>query len=314
METVSCNLCGSDNAVQVNQTFDLQLDRPDITGTYVKCQVCGLVYQNPRPTLAEMSAHYPDDYLSYQSVRNQESMSAITRYAYRQGMEKRRRLITDHIKKGTVLDIGSATGEFLAAMKELPGWEVVGIEPGRKVAEYSQKEFGIRVFVGNLEDYQFAPDSFEAITLWDVLEHLHDPSASLQTIHTMIKSNGVLVIRLPNAGSLDAKIFDDTWIGYDAPRHTYLFSIATLTRMLEKNGFKVISAHYNIGGYKATLMSIQSWLVAHRYTKDRRDRIMRWLSSPIIRLLIAPIYAFSRFGTWGPLLTVVAQKQEQKND
>lgn len=314
METVSCNLCGSDNAVRVNQTFDLQLDRPDITGTYVKCRQCGLVYQNPRPTLGEMGEHYPDEYLSYQSVQRQESMSSITRYAYRQGMEKRRRLITNQVQNGTVLDIGSATGEFLAAMKELPGWDVAGIEPANAAAEYSRKEYGIQVFVGNLEEAEFSPATFDAVTLWDVLEHLHNPSTSLQRIHNILKPIGVLVIRLPNGDGLDAKLFGETWIGFDTPRHTYVFTGLTLKRLLEKEGFKVTSTHYNIGGYKATLMSIHSWLVAHRYSKKGIDRVMRWLSSPYMRLLTAPVYALTRFGTWGPLLTAVAVKQEKRND
>jgi len=307
METTLCNLCGSEKSRLRYQLTDLLLDRPEVHSQLVECVECGLVYQNPRPTLAEMLAHYPPDYECYDTLPKINPSSWLRR-AIRYGMDKRCRVVRRARSHGSLLDVGCASGEFLHAMQQYPGWTLRGVELNDYAAEIARRAYGLDVATGTLEDARFPDCSFDVVTLWDVLEHLHDPLASLKEIQRILKPGGALVARVPNADSWDARLFGPAWAGLEPPRHLYVFGQATLRRAFEKAGLRIKELNCAIGGYPTFVMSVGFWLKTRQTPTQQRQRILRGLSHPIARLVTAPFYWLYSLGLRGPLLIAVAEK------
>ncbi len=308
MENVNCNLCHSQQAAPIYDLQDYLLEKPAVRTTLVKCQQCGLVYQNPRPTLQEIGAHYPPEYESYDDIDSLKK-SPLKNMVIDYGLNKRCRFITRHKARGRLLDIGCASGTFLNAMKRLPGWDLHGVEISPHAARIASEKYGLNVFEGTLEDARYEADFFDAITLWDVLEHLHDPASSLQEIRRILKPDGILVFRVPNGSSWDASLFGKYWSGLDSPRHLYIFDKKSLPALLDKTGFKTLDQSCGIGSYPTFVLSVRFWLVGSGAAPQRRNALLKVLSHPIARLLSAPFFYISNFGKNGPLLTVTAARR-----
>lgn len=306
METTACAICGSDASRPIYELSDYYLDRPHVMARLVQCTQCGLIYQNPRPTLGEMGEHYPADYGPYRG--SGERPNAVLQMAYDYGMWKRRRYVTRYKPGGTLLDIGCSTGEVMRSFRSTGTWAVHGVEINPDVAEMARSQHGLNVFGGALEEAAYPDRHFDAITMWDVFEHLHDPNATLQEVHRVLKDDGLLVIRVPNAASWDAQVFGRYWAGLDAPRHTYVFTPETLTRILAQNGFTVQRHNSGIGSYMVFVLSVQFWLTARRVSPAARARWLRLLRHPAVRLSTAPFFFVPSQLTKGSLLVTQAHK------
>jgi SAM-dependent methyltransferase len=256
-----------------------------------------------------MSESYPPDYDSYVPESKLENKSWLMKKAIEYGLNKRSRFVTIHKSSGRLLDIGCAIGLFLHSMQQHPDWELMGIEINPYAANIARDQFGLNVFTGLLEDASYPDDFFDAVTLWDVLEHIHDPSSSLSEIHRILKPDGILVFRIPNEKSWDANIFDQYWAGLDAPRHLYVFDQYTIRDMLNRNGFNITQMSCLGGSYPTFVLSVRFWLLAKGLNESTRQRILGILYHPIIRLLTSPLFFVSSFGLRGPLITVTVRKQ-----
>jgi ubiquinone/menaquinone biosynthesis C-methylase UbiE len=295
METVSCNLCGSNENKTVYRVSDWLLNRPDVVTTLVKCEQCGLIFQNPRPDAAEMEQHYPPDYEPFLNFGTKKS-SWLHQKSVEYGLNKRAQAVNKHVKSGRLLDIGCAVGDFLAFMRDKYLWQACGVEVSEHAANIARTHYGLDVFTGTLEEAEYADNSFDAVTMWDVLEHLHDPSATLREIQRILKPGGVLVFRVPNGDSIDAKFFGSYWAGLDSPRHLYVYGKSTLKQLLENNGLNLLDASSRQGSYVGVVLSIRMWLVAKQVALPIRNGLIKFLNHPIVRLIAAPfffIYSFS---------------------
>jgi SAM-dependent methyltransferase len=310
METVSCNYCASSEYSIVYQLHDLLLDRQDSKATFVKCARCGLLYQNPRPTPAEMETHYPPEYESYTHTINRKELSLLQRKVYQYGIDKRSRYVLNHKSRGHLLDVGCSTGLFLHGMQQYSNWELTGVEINPFAAEIAQKQHNLDIHVGTLEQAQFSDKSFDAITLWDVFEHLHNPSGSLIEIHRVLKDDGILIVRVPNLDSWDAKLFGRYWAGLDAPRHLYVFNRDLLTKIFDKCGFRVKEMDSNIGSYPTFVLSLRFWMVAKSVQSNLADKTINILYHPIARLITSPLFYIYGFGSRGPLIVATAVKSK----
>jgi len=308
MEYVACNLCGSAQAIHVLQAMsDLLLQRNDVLSTFVQCVSCGLMYQNPRPTLSEMSVYYPPDYESYALEPGLQDSSWWLRQTIQYGIAKRCRYLTRYKRAGRLLDVGCATGVFLRGMQRCGDWQVYGVEINEHAVRIAQR-YGLDVRLGTLEQAGFPDEFFDGVTLWDVLEHLHDPAASLREIYRILKPDGVLVIRVPNAASHDARCFGRYWAGWDAPRHLYVFTPTTLGALLAANRFRIVAQDSQIGAYPTFLLSLRFWNNAQGKSSPVRDRLIGLLGQPAMRLLAAPLFYVRSLGLRGPLLVTTAQR------
>jgi SAM-dependent methyltransferase len=307
METVNCALCGSIKATPVWVQRDLLLKRANVTATLVKCDRCGLVYQNPRPTFAEMGEHYPPEYEPYEASPGERG-SWLMRRAVQYGIEKRCRPIITRKKGGRLLDVGCASGTFLRGMQKYPGWELGGVEVNAQVAQLASQRYGLNVFAGTLEQAAFPDNYFDVVTLWDVVEHLHNPAASLREIWRILKPDGLLLFRVPNGDSWDAKAFGACWAGLDVPRHLYVFSRGTLSALLEANGFHIVEAGCRAGSYVTFVLSLSFWLTGHGHDGPTARGLIHTLYHPVMRVISVPLfYALDLTGR-GALLTVLASK------
>ncbi len=145
---------------------------------------------------------------------------------------------------GRLLDFGCGWGFFLGVASER-GWEPYGLEPLPGHAVHARSRFGATVVTDVLRDDTFPSNFFDAITAFQVFEHLPNPSSDLARLYHMLKPGGVILIEVPNI---------DTWsVRILGPRHRHFvqdhltfFSARTLAMLLEKHGFQVLSSYYPI--------------------------------------------------------------------
>jgi 2-polyprenyl-3-methyl-5-hydroxy-6-metoxy-1,4-benzoquinol methylase len=141
-------------------------------------------------------------------------------------------------QKGTMLDVGAATGFFLDIARS-EGWETYGIELSRYAAEVARGK-GLRVSAGTTDDCDFPPGFFDVVTAWDVIEHMPKPLAELEKIHNLLKPGGLLVINTPDSGCMLARLLGKRWHLVVPPEHLNLFHRRSLKVALEKVGYSVI--------------------------------------------------------------------------
>ncbi|MEM2676114.1 MAG: class I SAM-dependent methyltransferase [Candidatus Bathyarchaeia archaeon] len=305
METVACDLCGNDDTEIVFVERD-RLHHIDGVFYLVRCRQCGLMYINPRPTFEEIRRYYPRDYHAYKAY---DHASLIARFDYRYGIRKRCQAVIVHtgLRGGRILDIGCATGGFLDAMRHWGDWELYGVEIDAEAANYAKEHLGLNVFAGTLVDANYPDDFFDVVTLWNVLEHLHQPQATLFEISRIIRPRGWLIISLPNPDCIEAKIFGRYWAGLDAPRHLYIYSRHTLRQALDKAGFIIKKILSFTGRYHVLALSLSFW-VDDRISSERWRRwLKRIIYSLPLRLLTLPYYSIVDHWNQSSIMTVFAQ-------
>ena len=307
MQMSSCNLCGEDNTHLVNRGRDLYLDRTDIY-ILVRCHNCGLIYQDPQPTKDELVDFYPADNYELYSVDISAETNHSTRLSRQHGMNRRRQRIEKHYgKKGSVLDIGCATGTFLKNMQD-NGWQAVGIELNAVASDYARSTLNLEVHTGMLEDITFPDDNFDVVTLWDVFEHVINPKATLNEIRRILKPNGMVVIATPNPKSLEAKLFGPHWCGWDRPRHLHLTTPDVLSLYLHEAGFTNIVFDSFGGRLKVTLLSLEYYSKSKGFSADKWNRLAQALYVMPLRLLTLPYYILSEKLNLSTNATVFARR------
>lgn len=228
MQAIICRLCGSGRAQSVLTTRDYRYLTPGVF-TLVRCVECSLVYTSPQPSPSEIGRYYPDNVAEHAASAepNIFSRAEAARVHHYAG------------KVGRLLDVGCASGYMLAAMQDL-GWEAWGVEPDPEAAAKAAALPRARVKCGLLTSTDFDSKSFDAITMWSVLEHTHDPVATLRLARRLLKGDGWLHICIPNFESLERIIFGPRWFGLDVPRHLYHFGPKTIRHSLKEAGFSCI--------------------------------------------------------------------------
>lgn len=307
MKIKTCELCNNPDFTAKFQVTDFLLENDQVQTSYVQCSNCGLIFQNPKLTQDEIKKFYPPEYDSYQSeiFDNIDLRSRISRY----GLSKRRRFVTSIKNSGKLLDLGCATGNFLREMQNSPGWDLYGVEINEHAAKIAQQQFSLNVFHGVIKQANYPSDFFDVITLWDVIEHLPDPKSVLIEVHRVLRNDGVLILRIPNGISWDAKLFGKYWFGLDAPRHYYVFNQQTITKLLDLAGFQVMNVHSNIGSSIALPMNIRFLMAARKTPEEWRNLIMQVVSHPLSKMIVFPFtFLFDQL-LLGSFLTVAAEKR-----
>lgn len=307
MERTNCPVCGSDEAdilfVGKDEWHGRQGEFPTL-----KCHICGHIYLSPRPTLDEIGAYYPDTYQPY-TIAPDDEPSAWQRFNRRLALRKRVKYIRKHVPvKGKVLDVGCATGNFLAALRD-DGWQVQGVEVSEYAVNYGRTRHQLDIFHGLLDEASFPDNSFDLVSFWDVLEHVHDPVATLQEANRLTKTGGYLLLLLPNPSSLEAKLFGGYWAGWDTPRHLNVPSEQVLeTRLLPKTGWQFQSMHCLTGRIWLFNLSLAHWLNNHIDNDTQKRWIMRVMRSLPMRLLSLPIFGIIERLRLGSVMAILARK------
>lgn len=248
MGIIRCPLCSSDSfQVIYPSTLTTQdykkrvvtkqlkntLDSSNKHGRYVRCKICSLLYVNPRESQEIFDEGYIDvidkEYLETERYRQIISWLHLKR-------------IDAFSKNDAILDVGCFTGQFLQSAKK-DGWKTChGIELSKWAIKIAEKR-GIKIIGSNIFDTKLTDNFYDAITLWDVIEHLEKPHTVIKKLKKALKKNGIIAIGTPDIDSTLAKILKQK-LPYLVRMHIMLYSLKTLTMLLEKNGFQIVSNYY----------------------------------------------------------------------
>jgi SAM-dependent methyltransferase len=262
LEPITCPLCGATAARRLCTMRDLALGVP---GEFplARCEGCGLLYQNPRVRADQLGQAYPPEYgpharepelgrtirrldaggrwflatrLGYAHLRP-EQVSAAERLRALRRARKYRDVFPAWRGQGRLLDVGCASGKFLRGMGAV-GWRLSGIEFDPE-AVVKARAVTPDVFEGDPVDAPFAPASFDLVTAFHVIEHLPDPLGALRRMVEWLAPGGQMIVEVPNAGGVGARVFGRYWSGLDFPRHLVHFTPATMAAMVERAGGRV---------------------------------------------------------------------------
>jgi 2-polyprenyl-3-methyl-5-hydroxy-6-metoxy-1,4-benzoquinol methylase len=237
---VPCNLCGSD---------DRQLYCPENGLGLVQCPHCGFVYVSPRPDAKELYALYGETYF-----HNDES--GVVGYAnyirdepnIRRTAQRRLKHLEQYVQPGRLLDVGCATGFFLDEAR-VRGWTVEGLDVSSFGVRYAQEHFGLAARHGTLTDLDFVAGSYDMVTMWDVIEHVPDPTAYVRRAAELLRAGGLISLATPDVDSIPARLAGRRWVGFKlSEEHVYYFSVRTLSQMLDAAGFEIVNVRH-VGKY-----------------------------------------------------------------
>ncbi len=309
MEHVTCDLCGSDDCSR-------ELEKNGCT--IVKCGDCGLVYVNPRPTEAYLSAEVYTE--AYFNAEKGYGIADLFGAGHREARARADRILDDvekRISPGNVFDVGCSAGFVLEKARER-GWNTRGIELSDFAASYAREELGLDVATGSLTDttVELPENAFDLVLMLDVIEHFTSPSTALARTADMMKSNGLLYMNTPNYDSPPVRALGAGWGNITPEHHLFYFTPDTLERMLDKNGFKIVDMQFPLWGLADVLLSAGSFRKAgipagdeqkkfvRKYLRGPRD-LARGIVSGIDRILITP---FTKRRT-GVSINVIAEKK-----
>jgi 2-polyprenyl-3-methyl-5-hydroxy-6-metoxy-1,4-benzoquinol methylase len=287
---VPCYLCGRDDPRELFRQEPYRV---------VRCRGCELVYTLPRLNPEQLAAMYQTAYWRSDQAKEFGYTDYLAdRELYLATYRMRREVITRRKPSpGRVLDVGSAAGYFLAVMKEI-GWECHGVELSATMAETSRSLFGLtQVQTGSLLDATFRDGTFDAVTFWDVVEHLEDPLAHIARARDLLKDDGLLVIETQNVESLFARAMGRRWQHYKMAEHLYHFGPKTVAALLDRAGFAIEENSARRGGKK----------VSFDFIRERVGRI-----HPVLTALAAPLKLVGRASLYVNLfdeMLVVARKR-----
>jgi SAM-dependent methyltransferase len=318
LETTACPLCGQNQPKHCRSGRDLLYGQP---GEFhlVRCGGCGHVYLNPRPTRDAIGAYYPPDYAPFRLGRATTSTGGRGRGRLRR-IRGLRRFVAWFVdsqaefippidaSRDRALEIGCADGRFLDKLRAA-GWQSRGVEPSPAAAEAARSR-GFDVHTGTLESADFGDGEFDAVFAWMVVEHLHDPVATLAEVRRVLKPSGWLCLCVPNFGCWEPRVFGRYWYALQLPTHLQHFTPRTLRRLLEGAGFEVtrIVHQRNLNN---VVGSAGLWL-RERFPRRRLgERLIRFTDDPStlgVLLLAIPAKVLAWLGQGGRL-TVVARRR-----
>jgi 2-polyprenyl-3-methyl-5-hydroxy-6-metoxy-1,4-benzoquinol methylase len=275
--------------------------------TLVECLNCQFLFLSPRPDAVDIARFYPDDYDSFRpSLRNERSR--LRRFERLIGLRRRASAVLRYRSSGHLLDVGCGTGDFLEVMQGYPGWQVRGLEPHVGAARRAREDYGISVDAAWLDNAKYAAETFDAVTMWDVLEHVPSPRDALRKTFDLLKPDGIVVIGVPNLDSFDAHLFGPTWAGLDVPRHFSVFSPRHLARCFLDAGFEKPTFSNLNGGYHSFVLSVRFWLDDLPSQDWRRKFGLAAARSAPFRLATMPYFSLAKQLRRGATIVAVARR------
>ena len=207
-----------------------------------ECQNCTARFTQNIPSPSSVSKYYKSDqYISHSDTR-EGVVNKLYHRVRKITIRQKRKLIekVSGTKTGKILDVGAGTGFFAQEMQK-SGWEVLALEPDESAREKAAQSNITLKDLTELNSLQHG--YFDVITLWHVIEHVHELHAYIDQFRKILKPSGNLIIAVPNFTSDDAKHYGIYWAAYDVPRHLYHFSPDSMKLLMKNHGMEVIKTY-----------------------------------------------------------------------
>jgi 2-polyprenyl-3-methyl-5-hydroxy-6-metoxy-1,4-benzoquinol methylase len=280
----SCPVCGNTSLGEVLNCTDFSLTQEQFD--IIECPNCTLKVTSPIPPADKIAPYYNfTDYISHTDI-NEGWMNKLYHKVRKRTLTQKTNWIQSLFTgfKGNLLEIGAGTGAFANAM-QLKGWKVTALEPDEITRSRAKDNYNLELLPIEAL-YHLPENSFDVITLWHVLEHVHDLNGYFKAVQKLLKPNGRLIIAVPNYTSFDAQYYQSYWAAYDVPRHLYHFNPKSMAALSHKYSFRIVdtipmwfdsfyvsllSEKYRKSGYfgvlRAFVIGIISNLLAFRINK-----------------------------------------------
>lgn len=229
----SCPGCGSAHIQQQLNVKDHTVSG-EIFAVW-QCHDCTLRFTQGIPGLTAIGAYYQsDNYISHTDTK-EGIINRLYHAVRKKTLQSKLKLIkaVTGLQKGAIADIGAGTGAFLHTLQQA-GWNIQGIEPDATARQRAGELYGLSLD-GPDQLSALATGHFDAVTMWHVLEHVHDLHGYIDTVKRIVKPGGKIIIAVPNYTSYDAKVYKEHWAAYDVPRHLYHFSPGAMEQLMEKH-------------------------------------------------------------------------------
>jgi len=233
-----CPVCGSPGISKVFKVKDNTASQ-EYFDIY-HCSNCQVRFTQNPPSEASIGEYYKsENYISHTDT-SKGLVNRLYQAVRNFSINQKKKLIekTTGLTKGNLLDVGSGTGYFAAAMQKA-GWHTTGLEPDEGARNVAMQQHSLNLLPAN-ELFNLPGKEFDAITLWHVLEHVYDLKKYIATFKNLLADNGKLFIAVPNYNSYDAMSYGTDWAGYDVPRHLYHFTPQTMQWLMRESGFRII--------------------------------------------------------------------------
>ncbi|ACD89917.1 Methyltransferase type 12 [Chlorobium limicola DSM 245] len=248
METLPCPICGL-------KSFESYIEVPDRFNAAARWKIVrspssGFIMLNPRPDASEIAGYYhegPEG--SYDPHLHKCSAASTEARLYLKVrsllLNRKSSMVLDGAQKAPaecrILEIGCSTGDllnYLHQKKGIPAENLSGIETDPNAASAAETHSGISIFRNGIHELN-RQGTFDRIVFWHALEHLHDLNGILGECSWRLNSDGIMVVALPNPESRDARHYRENWVAWDAPRHLWHFTPATLGTLLERHELEI---------------------------------------------------------------------------
>lgn len=243
VDYINCPICGLSDYGEITSGIDFEYHTTFQIFHFVECQICGVWYLNPRPLNSEIFSIYPKSYEPYHF----DELPFIINWMKKKSLKRKISLIKKYVpSSASIIDVGCGNGDILRLMKEygVQDWELVANDVSIDSLSCLSKE-GFKIIAGSFEQVSLESNSFDAVIMSQVIEHLSKPRAALITAKSILKLGGIIFIETPSTDGIDAKIFKNRfWGGYHFPRHWTLFNAKVLLKILQDNNFEIIKIEY----------------------------------------------------------------------
>ena len=282
IKQIPCDLCNSETFVRL---YEKASSRDEVF-TVQKCAVCGLVQVNPQPDLEAVKPYYTKDYFKkrtdrgYNNYFSEELKNQLFRvydmnlkdagfFIYEDAVLKSSKTAKNN---PSFLDVGCAAGYFVDYMKNR-GWNASGIEMSRDAAEFGIKTLNLNIIVDDFfSSKKLKKNSFDFITLWASIEHMHSPKNVMKRLNELLKPGGRLIISTCRYGIL-AKYRKHNWRYMNVPEHLYFYSMSNMKKLAGEAGFRTLKSFSYGSGFTA------------KKNAGRFYNILKWIMDPLVKIL-----------------------------
>lgn len=203
-----------------------------------ECQLCGLLRLWPLPTPEDLERCYSEGYFTGDASCDGYMDYDYEKEVMRKTMEEHLDTIERHVPRGSMFEVGAATGCFLE-LAQARGWRVAGVDISMYAAARAAAK-GLSVQHGGVEVLANSDARYDVIVLFDVIEHLLYPEKGVAEMVRALKPGGLLVFATPDRSSVFARLTGRFWHAIVPPQHVFLFGSKTIGPMLERHGLTVI--------------------------------------------------------------------------